>query len=91
MLAETFVDPSRFAGTCYQAANWLRVGQTAARPTAYPNGKVAEGPKDIYLYPISDHWRQVLCAEPEVALCSTPRPEAPSDWTEEEFGTGPVF
>ena len=48
VLTETFVDPSRFAGTCYQAANWLRVGQTVARPTAYPNGKVAEGPKDIY-------------------------------------------
>ena len=91
VLAETFVDPSRFAGTCYQAANWLRVGQTAARPTPYPNGKVSEGPKDIYLYPISDHWKQVLCAEPEVALCSTRGPEAPSDWTEEEFGRVPFF
>lgn len=91
VLAETFVDPSRFAGTCYQAANWLRVGQTVARPTAYPNGKVAEGPKDIYLYPISDHWREVLCAEPEVALCSTPRPESPSDWTEEEFARVQFF
>jgi hypothetical protein len=91
VLAETFVDPSRFAGTCYQAANWLWVGQTVARPTAYPNGKVAEGPKDIYLYPISDHWKQVLCAEPEVALCSSPGPEAPSDWTEEEFGRVQFF
>lgn len=27
-LAETFVDTSRFQGTCYQAANWLRVGKT---------------------------------------------------------------
>ena len=51
VLAETFVDPKRFAGTCYRAANWRLVGQTVARPTAYPNGKVAEGPKDIYLYP----------------------------------------
>jgi hypothetical protein len=91
VLAETFVDPSRFAGTCYQAANWVWVGQTAARPTAYPNGKVAGGPKDIYLYPISDHWRQVLCAAPEVALCSRPGPEAPSDWTEEEFGRVQFF
>jgi hypothetical protein len=91
VLAETFVDPNRFVGTCYQAANWLGVGQTAARPTAYPNGKVAEGPKDIYLYPISDHWREVLCAEPEVALCSTPRPEAPRDWTEEEFARVQFF
>ncbi len=91
VLAETFVDPSRFAGTCYQAANWLRVGQTVARSTAYPNGKVAEGPKDIYLYPISGNWKQVLCAEPKVVLCSTPKPEAPVDWTEEEFGRVQFF
>jgi hypothetical protein len=91
VLAETFVDPSRFAGTCYQAANWLRVGQTVARSTAYPNGKVAEGPKDIYLYPISFNWKQVLCAEPKVALCSTPKPESPVDWTEEEFGRVQFF
>ena len=91
VLAETFVDPRRFAGTCYRAANWRRVGQTAARPTAYPNGKVAEGPKDIYLYPLSDHWQGVLCVEPEVALGSTPRAEAPADWTEEEFARAPFF
>jgi predicted transposase YbfD/YdcC len=28
VLAETFVDSSRFAGTCYKAANWLYLGQT---------------------------------------------------------------
>jgi uncharacterized protein DUF4338/transposase-like protein/transposase Tn5 family protein len=91
VLVETFVDPSRFAGTCYQAANWLRVGRTVARPTAYPNGKVAKGSKDIYLYPILGDWKQVLCEEPKVALCSTPRPEAPTDWTEEEFGRVQFF
>jgi len=91
VLAETFVDPRRFAGTCYRAANWRLVGQTAARPTAYPNGKVAEGPKDIYLYPLSDNWKGVLCVEPEVALCSTPRAEAPADWTEEEFSRAQFF
>jgi hypothetical protein len=91
VLVETFVDPSRFCGTCYRAANWFLVGQTVARRTAYPNGKVADGPKDIYLYPISRNWQRVLCAEPNVALCSTPRPEAPADWTEQEFGTVPFF
>ncbi len=86
VLVETFVDPSRFAGTCYRAANWLRVGQTAARSTAYPNGKVAAGPKDIYLYPICRQWQEVLCTEPKVVLGSTPRPETAADWAEEEFG-----
>jgi len=91
VLAETFVDPSRFSGTCYRAANWLHVGRTAARPNGYPNGKVADGPKEIYLYPISRNWQGVLCTEPNVTLCSTPRPEAPADWTEEEFGTVAFF
>jgi hypothetical protein len=91
VLAETFVDPRRFAGTCYRAANWQQVGQTAARRTAYANGKVAEGPKEIYLYPLSDNWQGVLCAEPEVALGRTPPTEAPADWTEEEFGRAPFF
>ena len=91
VLVETFVDPSRFAGTCYQAANWRHVGQTAARATAYPNGKVAGGRKDIYVYPILSNWKQVLCAKVQVALCSTPRPESPTDWTQEEFGRVQFF
>lgn len=91
VLVETFVDPKRFSGTCYRAANWTRIGQTVARSTAYPNGKVADGPKDIYLYPLKRNWRQILCAEPSIALCSTTRPEMPADWTEEEFGRVPFF
>jgi hypothetical protein len=91
VLVETFVDSSRFAGTCYQAANWIRVGKTAARATAYPNGKVAECPKTIFVYPLRRNWKKELCAEPKVALCSMPRPEAPTDWTEEEFGRVQFF
>jgi len=30
-LLETFVDPSRFQGTCYRAANWIVVGRTTGR------------------------------------------------------------
>ncbi len=33
----------------------------------------------------------MLCAEPKVALCGLPRPEAPADWTEEEFGRVQFF
>jgi hypothetical protein len=28
---ETLVDAARFCGTCYRAANWIPVGQTAGR------------------------------------------------------------
>ncbi len=66
-LAETFVDVSRFAGTCYRAANWYCVGQTqghAKRGHQYlPHGIV----KSIYLYPLTRHWREVLVREPSGA------------------------
>ena len=63
VLAETFVDLSRFAGTCYRAANWLCVGQTqghAKRGNAYHRHGVVKG---IYLYPLARHWRQALTRE----------------------------
>lgn len=51
VLLETFVDPERFYGTCYRASNWIWLGETAGRKEPYPNGKVPEGKKDIYVYP----------------------------------------
>ena len=77
-LVETFVDPERFAGTCYKAANWIDVGQTAGRR----DGK----PKRIFLYPLCQGWRQILNTEPRIQLGDIPRPEAPEHWAEEEFG-----
>ena len=43
VLLETFVDPRRFAGTSYAAANWQRIGSTAGRTDGYPNGRVSDG------------------------------------------------
>lgn len=91
VLAETFVDPSRFLGTCYQASNWVHVGKTAADDTAYRNGKVAQGRKDIYVYPIRKDWKRALCTEPKVILGNTLQAETPADWTEEEFGRVQLF
>ena len=91
VLVETFVDPSRFAATCYRAANWVRVGQTVARSTAYQNGKVAQGRKEIYVHPLTGGWQEVLCTEPKVSLCSKPGPEDAADWTEQEFARVQFF
>lgn len=79
VMAETFVDPNRFSGTCYKAANWTDVGQTAGRRDGIA--------KKIFLYPLCRGWRNMLCAEPPIRLCERPRPEAPKHWAEEEFGT----
>ena len=91
VLVETFVDPRRVAGTTYRAANWRFLGQTAGRAAPFRNGKVPDGPKDIYARPLRRNGRSVLRAEPQVPLGSTPRPEAPAAWAEEEFGRVLVY
>jgi len=60
VLAETFVDPSRFAGTCYRAANWQRIGQTRGHAKRGNRYHAHEQPKDVWLYPLHRHWREYL-------------------------------
>lgn len=63
-LLETFVERGRFVGTCYQAANWLKVGQTKGRTRQNaPDGKPLQvAIKDIYLYPLHSRFAQRLRA-----------------------------
>lgn len=64
-LVESFVEAGRFAGTCYQAANWLRVGQTRGRGRQGPNPQAPTEPiKDVYLRPLRRGFRQHLLASP---------------------------
>lgn len=86
VLAETFVDPARFKGTCYQASNWTYVGETAGRSTKFPNGKVSTGKKKIFLYPLSRNWQDILRAEPASPLGTKSRPKDFKNWADEEFG-----
>ena len=60
VLLETFVDPTRYAGTCYQAANWEYLGQTQGRGRDDPRHACRETKKDIYVYPLRRDWRQRL-------------------------------
>lgn len=59
-LAETFVDISRFQGTCYRAANWLCVGQTKGSAKKGNTYRYHGQPKAIYLYPLHRHFRRYL-------------------------------
>jgi len=86
VLAETFVDPARFAGTCYRAANWKHVGQTAGRDLPFSNGRRSSGAKDIYLLPLTRTWRSSLCAEPARRPLFRPRVTADAQWAEVELG-----
>jgi hypothetical protein len=57
---ETFVDPDRFRGTCYRAANWVSLGRTTGRgkqSNSYvPNRSI----KDILGYPLTKQFRELL-------------------------------
>ena len=59
---ETFVDRSRFLGTCYRAANWRRVGQTQGRTRNDRAHRIRAAVKDVYLYPLVADFRRELCA-----------------------------
>ena len=61
-LAETFVERERFAGVCYRAANWQRVGQSCGRSRGDREHRLQVPIKDIYLYPLRPDFRQRLCA-----------------------------
>ena len=55
LLAETFVDSTRFAGTCYRASNWLHLGHTRgfSRAQGLRVGFVAnQAPKAVFVYPL---------------------------------------
>jgi hypothetical protein len=59
---ETFVDRSRFKGTCYRAANWMRLGATQGRTRNDRDRRIQAPVKDVYLYPLIPDFRRELCA-----------------------------
>lgn len=61
-LLETFVDRSRFKGTCYRAANWICAGQTQGRSRQDRTNTMRVPIKDIYLYPLTSDFRERLHA-----------------------------
>jgi hypothetical protein len=60
VLLETFVQTDRFRGTCYKAANWLYVGKTQGRGKLSVSKNQVLPIKDVWLYPLSPNFRQVL-------------------------------
>lgn len=62
-LAETFVDFSRYRGTCYRAANFIFLGRTKGYSKNgryyYENGN----PKGVFVYPLSTHALTLLTTD----------------------------
>jgi len=65
LLFESLVDPQRFSGTCYRAANWIHVGATQGRGRMDRYENVQRHVKEIFLYPLHPHAREMLRRTPE--------------------------
>ena len=59
-LLETFIDPARFAATCYRAANWLCLGLTTGRGHNARTQRCDQPRKELWVYPLSADFRQRL-------------------------------
>lgn len=59
-LVETFVDITRFIGTCYKAANWQKIGQTKGRSRQDRYSKLKVPVKDIWVFPLCRNFREIL-------------------------------
>jgi hypothetical protein len=57
---ETFVDPERYRGTCYRAANWVVLGRTTGRGKNCPNKRPNRSVKDVLGYPLTPRFRELL-------------------------------
>ena len=62
LLAETYVDTERFRASCYRAANWLRIGETA--------GGWDKPRKAVFVLPLAENCRAALRGD-------RPPPQAP--------------
>jgi Domain of unknown function (DUF4338)/Transposase Tn5 dimerisation domain/Transposase DNA-binding len=88
VLVETFVDCTRYRGTCYRAANWRHLGQTQGRGRQDRAHAARGTSKDIWVYPLHPRWQSILQGAEGPAPAANTRPPSavPLDWAEQEFG-----
>lgn len=58
--AETFIDPGRFRGTCYRAANWQLLGLTTGRGKDDHTNKPNRPIKQVLGLPLTRRFRELL-------------------------------
>jgi hypothetical protein len=91
-LVESFVDTSCFSGTCYRAANWVRVGCSQGRGRLGRPGELIETIKDIYVYPLEKDFRLKLGVQEQMGQGALEVAEGlgADEWAEQEFGGAPL-
>lgn len=60
ILLETFVDAGKYRGVCYKASNWVYLGYTKGHGRQGGYGKYLSSPKQIYMYPLVEDFRDYL-------------------------------
>ena len=61
-LVETFIDPTRFRGTCYRAANWIYLGLSTGRGKDSISHQPNRSLKQLWVYPLRTDFRHRLGA-----------------------------
>ncbi len=59
-LLETFIEPERFRGTCYRAANWFCLGRTTGRGHQANSHQPNRSLKELWVYPLRPDFRTRL-------------------------------
>ena len=87
-LVESFVDTEHFAGTSYQAANWLHIGQSQGRGRQDRTHARAKSIKDIYMYVLEPQYRALMGVAPLPApvVLGIAQGLDESQWAAQEFG-----
>ncbi|MHC4092140.1 MAG: DUF4338 domain-containing protein [Planctomycetota bacterium] len=72
---QTFVDPDKYQGTCYRAANWQLLGWTTGRGHNCPTKRANRPVKKVLGYPLTKRFRPLL-SDP-AACAGAARPPQP--------------
>jgi len=68
VLAETFVDPSRFEGTSYRAAGWIEVGLSAGYSRVRDGFQPGSSKKKVFVLPLKKNALEILRSPRHVDL-----------------------
>jgi hypothetical protein len=91
LLFESFVDEA-WSGSCYRAANWIKIGKTKGRGRQDKHKEHSLSRKVIYVYPIDKEFRQTMGLPVDAgrgALKLTDGLDG-NQWAEHEFGGAPL-
>lgn len=80
MIVETFVDTSKYQGTCYKASNWIYVGETKGYGKIGKRFEYHGNKKSVYLYELDHKYRNKL--DLKVKQLKKPTPSQIKQWEE---------